>query len=86
MSDFRVWCPDYGQEEDDATHIRNSYDHACAAREWAEEYERRNADYNIANGECVTVMVHRIGEGTQAFAVSGYAQPTYTATPIREQP
>ncbi|MBD9573786.1 hypothetical protein IB260_00565 [Pseudomonas sp. PDM23] len=86
MSDFLVWCPDYGHEEDDAMHVRDSYDHAAAAREWAERYEQRNADYNIANGECVTVMVHRLGEDTQAFAVSGYAQPVYTATAIREQP
>lgn len=32
MSDFRVWCPDYGHEEDDAMHIRDAYDHAAAAR------------------------------------------------------
>ncbi|MCW8021904.1 hypothetical protein [Pseudomonas aeruginosa] len=24
MSDYRVWCPDYGQEEEDAMHIRDS--------------------------------------------------------------
>lgn len=85
MSDFMVWCPDYGQEEEDAMHVRDSYDHAAAARDWAEKYEQSNADYNIANGECVTVKVHRLGGDTQTFAVSGYAQPAYTATAIEAQ-
>ncbi len=82
MSDYRVWCPDYGQEEEDAMHIRDSYDHAAAACDWAEQYERRNADYSIADGGCVTVIVHRLRGDTQTFAVSGYARPTYSATAI----
>ncbi|UCM30742.1 hypothetical protein LE197_12950 [Pseudomonas sp. PS1(2021)] len=86
MSDFRVWCPDYGHEEDDAMHIRDAYDHAAAAREWAERYERQNAEYPIADGGCVVVMVQRAGEGAQAFTVSGYAQPAYTENAIREMP
>lgn len=48
--------------------------------------ERQNAEYPIADGGCVVVMVHRAGEGAQAFNVSGYAQPAYTASSIREMP
>lgn len=86
MSDFLVWCPEYDHDEEDAMHIRDAYDHAAAAREWAKRYERQNAEYPIADGECVEVMVHRVGAETIAYAVSGWAEPTYTASRAKEQP
>ena len=84
MSDFMVWCIDYGQDQGDGLHIKDAYDHAYAAKEWAERYEARNAEYPIASGTCVSVEVLRIGEDHSIeYVVCGEARPHYYANRSR---
>ena len=80
MSDFMVWCLDYGQEQEDGMHIKDAFDHRHAATQWASRYENKQAEWPIASGGVVTVKVLRLGEsGPLEYFVDGECVPSYSA-------
>jgi len=80
-----VWCTDLGLEEGDADTV---YAHRPerAAERWAEDYDRRNADYAIVRGSDVEVLVRpRIGVHGEPLRmlVTGETVPVYSAVEVR---
>lgn len=81
--EWAVWCPDYGQTEEDARVIA-AYDPMSAAQDWAEWYDRRSADYSIIGGSHVEVCVRKVpGTYVRTYVVSGETVPQYYATEKR---
>lgn len=82
MKTYLVWCPDMGDEREDACEIE-AYDAESAAGEWAQEEDWNSAEYSIVSGRETPVVYVAEGDGpVQAFRVSGEAVPTYYAHAI----
>jgi hypothetical protein len=98
MTRFLVWCPYYGQSEDDARTV-DAADARAAVEQWARWHDGWSADYSIVGGHAVTVYVLR-GHGThdslaerearaassgelRRFNVVGEPVPSYTACETR---
>jgi hypothetical protein len=80
---FLVWYPDNGETEEDASEFRE-YDAEAAAEAWADDYERRCAEYRIAAGEStVEVMVKASDGAVTRWSVSGECVPQYYARAVR---
>ena len=79
MTTYLVWCPEYGQSEDDARRV-NAWDANAAACEWAEWYDARSADYLIVGGSEVTVVVRAANKPEEwRLIVSGESVAHYRA-------
>lgn len=77
---FCVWCPDYGEDEQEARRIK-SFCHEAAVTDWAEWIDRLDTDYSIATGNSVRVCVRREGsEEIRHYIVSGECVYCYRAT------
>lgn len=78
MSKCRVWCPEYGQTEDDAREIATD-DAEQAARKWAQWYDKHSAEFNIVGGSDVVAHVRAPDGELLCFRVYGEAVPYYSA-------
>lgn len=81
MPIFKVWWPEQGQTQDDATEVK-AFDHEDAASRWADWYDNHSAEYAIVGGHRASVKV--IGEGdaeAKALVVIGYQTRQYTTRP-----
>jgi hypothetical protein len=58
---YKVWCPDYGSEEDDYVAVTAS-DPQTAAEKWAAHRDHSSADYLIVGGQDVEVHVRVDGD------------------------
>jgi len=83
MKRYLVWCQEYGQTEDDAyeTDAINARD---AALKWAKEHDEATADYTIAKGADLTVVVCEaaVPKRQVMFIVSGECVPQYSARAV----
>lgn len=80
MNNYHVWCETLDQDEDDAVLVM-TYEAEMAAKIWAEQYERRNAEYPIASGHyAADVSVREKSGELRRFSVSGECVPRYIAT------
>lgn len=82
MGLYKVWCPDYGQTEDDARSLV-TFSENSAAIQWAEEYDKWSAEYSIAGGEVVSVAVKAPEGAVTTLVVYGEAVPQYRAREVR---
>jgi hypothetical protein len=82
MSEYRVWCPERGQNSSDARRIE-AFDAEEAAELWAERDDRNSAEYSIVAGEDVVVCVRCPDGKVSRWRVSGESVPNYIA---REAP
>jgi len=78
--EFAVWCPDYGEEREDAWQCQ-AFDAEQAAEQWAEWSDWSSADYTIVAGrDEPEVLVLEAGATTPVrFVVTGEAVPSYRA-------
>ena len=79
MGKYRVWCPEYGQDESDAKTVEAAGPR-YAAQKWAEWRDAWSAEYTIVGGTPATVSVWC--EDTlelTTWIVYGEAVPEYTA-------
>ena len=78
---FHIWCPDYGEEEEDCKAVRE--DNAAQAAElWADDRDS-DGDYAIVGGSSVTVHVRAADSSElQAFHVTGESAPEYHASEV----
>jgi hypothetical protein len=88
MTQYVVWCPDYGHEgrEDGVTVESHSLQGAC--EKWAELSDSRSADYLIVGGNSAVVMVAEVGSKMPPFrfSVSGESVPLYRAQMLHSKP
>lgn len=76
---FKVWCPEDGGTEDDATVIEAPTPE-CAAERWAEYDDARSADYLIVSGRSEPEVCVRDDAGNAwRFRLTGESVPSYTA-------
>lgn len=76
---FKVWCPEMGSTLDDAREF-DAFDANSAAEAWADDEDRRGADYLIVRGQDATVLVSADdGMHVECFVVSGESVPSYRA-------
>lgn len=81
MTTYRCWIPEYGHERADGRDF-DCWDAETAAKEYVEWYEAHNAEYPVASGSVVTVMVDANGLDPRTYAVTGEACPHYAATEV----
>ena len=76
---WRVWCPEDGETEDDARRVYGICAEVAAER-WALAYDLDSSDYCIVSGgDEVTVHVKGLDGEVTRWAVTGEAEPVYTA-------
>ena len=76
---YWVWCPEYGESEDDAIKIE-AYDADEAATEWAAKRDIASAEYSIVGGKDAIVFVKNCSTGeVLRFCMSGEPVPQYYA-------
>lgn len=80
---YKVWSPDHGSVEDDATEIEAA-DAEDAAKEWAERDDCNSADYLIVRGNDALVHVRAPDGSLHRFMVSGESVPVYRARALSE--
>ncbi|AHF77947.1 Phage protein [Sodalis praecaptivus] len=82
MNTYQVWCPEDGEEREDAREIE-AYDAQEAVEIWAELSDSGSADYLIVGGQ-VTPVVHvaLADKVPQLFRVSGECVAQYTARAV----
>lgn len=80
MKPYLVWCPELGQTQDDA-YLTDAVDVRAAACEWARKHDEATAEYRIARGDDIAVIVAEAGtpERKIEFIVSGERVPRYSA-------
>lgn len=83
MSEYRVWCPEYGQKAEDGP-MFEARDAGAAAEGWADWSDSYRGDYTISEEDrCPTVHVQKEGtETVSRFIVNGYLQRCYSARAI----
>jgi hypothetical protein len=82
---YDCWCPEYGQDRNDALAVRAAY-HEQAARDWAEHYDSESAGYLIASGNSATVHVAEHGNEEspiQQFVITAEPAVIYFATAVK---
>jgi hypothetical protein len=89
MKKYIAWCYEYGQEEEDA-HMIDACDGESAAREWSKwydnEYGKKCAEYEIANGNRTVVTVKEISSGlVEQYSVIGETVRSYSAKKLRKK-
>lgn len=80
MKPYLVWCPELGQTQADA-YLTDAVDARAAACEWAREHDEATAEYRIARGDDITIIVAEaaIPKREVEFIVSGERVPQYNA-------
>lgn len=79
-----VWCPEMGEDRDDADDIY-ARDAETAAKRWARAFDA-GGDYDIVRGAQYIVHVLQAGvaETLRTFRVHGETVPEYHATSVDE--
>lgn len=81
---YLVWCPEYGESEDEAEKIEAS-DAEEAAAEWAARRDIASAEYSIVGGDDAIVNVKNCSTGeAQRLCVSGESVPQYYARELAQ--
>lgn len=77
--EWKIWCPEYDETEEDAKTIYAGWARDAAAK-WGEWFDREDCDYTILNGDDVVVHV-KGGEfnTVRQFRVQGKTVPEYWA-------
>ena len=84
MNTYIVWCPDYGQSEEDGRTVHAD----CAqyaAQQWAHWQDYHSADYLIVSGQYTAVRVRLSDPASDderkilRYLVWGESVPQYTA-------
>lgn len=79
---YKVWCPDYGQNVEDAIVIE-AISEDFAAQLWADWYDFKSAEYCIVRGSPAAVKVQKVGEDViYDFTVTGETVRQYTAAKV----
>lgn len=81
---FRVWCPEDGEIEEDGVIFDQSsaFDSACFYARWD---DRESAEYRVAKGDEITVLVKDLQTGEiSKWRVTGETVPSYWAEQIGE--
>jgi len=80
---FKIWCPDFGQIEEDAK-VVCATEATAAVTDWAELSDRQSADYTIVRGSDVKVYVRRqtFSQVVDVYLVQGETVPRYSANRI----
>ena len=78
MNAYLVWCPDDGETEDGAMPII-AFDPENAVTIWAEKGDYDSAEFSIAKGNSVNVLVRRADKSDEPmrYEVSGEFEPVY---------
>lgn len=77
---YKVWWPDRGHTEDDATTVK-AFSHESAASIWADWYDARYGDYVIVGGEDAEVMVlSESDDAPVSVVVYGHNERNYYGT------
>lgn len=80
MDMYLIWSEETGP--DDGLRIK-AVDGEAAAEEWAKRDDWDSAEYMIASGGSVRVVVRNEGDGTETlYRVTGEAEPVYTAREV----
>jgi len=81
MSCYVVWCPGRDQTQRDGRTIDAEHPQA-ACEKWAEVDDWRSAEFSIARGNAVEVMVRELGSSLAPFrySVVGESVPSYRAS------
>ncbi|WP_142501292.1 hypothetical protein [Klebsiella sp. 2680] len=85
MNTYLVWCPENGEEREDAREFE-AHDASDAAQVWAEHDDSWSADYQIVSGISQPVVCVALGDGpVERFRVSGECVAQYYASPVSEE-
>ncbi|HIE9651015.1 TPA: hypothetical protein ACXRWD_002510 [Klebsiella variicola subsp. variicola] len=85
MNTYLVWCPEEGEEREDAREFE-ARDASEAAQVWAERDDSWSADYYIVSGNSEPVVCVALGDGpAERFRVRGECVAQYYASPVNER-
>ena len=87
MTQYLVWCPDYGQSMEESKTIE-AHSPSGACEKWAEREDADSADYLIVRGYGAELMVSELGSSLPPFRyiVSGESVPSYYARMVHGKP
>ncbi|MFW4070643.1 hypothetical protein ACKLK6_14845 [Klebsiella pneumoniae] len=82
MNTYLVWCPEEGEEREDAREFE-ARDASEAAQVWVEHDDSWSADYHIVSGISEPVVCVALSDGpAERFRVSGECVAQYYARPL----